>query len=176
MSNRIYRISSVTILYTFLVFHHPSVRNYTGDFIIGMFFIRDLFNPLQHSAQIMKLVCIYSFTSPPLFLLSPLPSLSYCPLSPIQLKLQDTRLYFLSGVAVVVVQFVFRILDWPACILLYAAQYHNWDVIKAIYGLHAICIVSIVFWQVMETYWFVKVLTIVRSFTREKVTNNLFCT
>jgi len=37
-------------------FQYPAVRRYIGDFIIGMFFIRDFFNPLAHGSQIMKLV------------------------------------------------------------------------------------------------------------------------
>ena len=76
---------------------------------------------------------------------------------PMQLNLQHTTLYRLTGIATLIVQFVTRILNWPLCILVYAAQYHDWDMVKAIHGLHSICIISMILWQVLETYWFMKI-------------------
>lgn len=34
----------------------PQVRSYKGDFVIGMFFLREIWNPFQNMAQILKVV------------------------------------------------------------------------------------------------------------------------
>ena len=126
---------------------YPAVRRNTGDFIIGMFFVRDFFELLEIGEKIMRTVIVAALISSHLSLLFP----------PMQLNLQHTTLYRLTGIATLIVQFVTRILNWPLCILIYAAQYHDWDMVKAIHGLHSICIISMILWQVLETYWFMKI-------------------
>lgn len=84
------------------------------------------------------------------------------------MNLQDSLLYLVNGVSVVLVQFVVRILNWPATIVVYAAQYHNWDIVAAVKSLYTLCIVCTVTWQVLEIYWFWLIIQLSAGFAREK--------
>lgn len=89
-------------------------------------------------------------------------------LSPLQLEMQDSIVYYANGLALILVQLVVRVLNWPIVIMIYAAQYHNWDVVKALYSLYPLCIVSTTIWQILELYWFWMIIQLVAGFTKKK--------
>lgn len=84
------------------------------------------------------------------------------------MKLHNTTLYFVNGVAVILVQLVVRVLNWPAVVVIFAAQYHAWDIIATLKSLYTMCIVSTTVWQVLEVYWFCLILNLAAGFTRPK--------
>ena len=83
-----------------------------------------------------------------------------------QLQMQSTMLYFMNGVALVVVQLVVRVLNWPIVVLIYAAQYHAWDVWASLHDLYLLCFVCTITWQVLELYWFWMIVQLVAGFTK----------
>lgn len=82
--------------------------------------------------------------------------------------MQGTTTYILNGIALVVVQLVIRVLNWPIVILIYAAQHHNWDVIKAVYSLNPMCTIATTLWQALEVYWFWMVMQLAAGITKKK--------
>lgn len=82
--------------------------------------------------------------------------------------MQESFLYYANGISLVLVQLVVRVLNWPIVIVIYAAQYHQWDVVKALYSLYPLCIVSTGVWQVLEIYWFWMIIQLVAGFTKKK--------
>jgi hypothetical protein len=121
-----------------LVVYTP-IRKNKGDFIIGAFFLRELWNPFQNLAQILK-----------------------------QLQMQETLLFLVNGVSLILVQLVVRVLNWPLVILAYAAHYHNWDLLASLRSLYAVCFISVGIWQMLEVYWFWMILQLVAGFTKGK--------
>jgi hypothetical protein len=118
---------------------YPWIRNNKGDFIIGAFFLREVWNPFQNMAQILK-----------------------------QFQMQETTLYFLNGMSLVLVQLVARVLNWPLVIIIYTAQYHNWDFIASFNSLYTVCIVSTGMWQILEFHWFWMIVQLVAGFKNGK--------
>lgn len=56
--------------------------------------------------------------------------------------------------------FVTRILKVPLAILLCAAQYYNWDIMKTLLRLKVICYVVITLEMTLQVYWFIFVLRV----------------
>ena len=73
----------------------------------------------------------------------------------LQLGQDKTTVYLLNGFLLVFVFFVVRILNIPFALLVYAAQYHNWDIMKAVFHLRLACYVFIILQYIMQFYWFV---------------------
>ena len=183
---------SMTVMITDLSLpppQYPENRSYKGDFVIGLFFLRELWNPLQNLAQILKLViigCSHTECFQSLYKLAVIENVSadstgvymYTPLTSmfadnchsfslyIQLQMQSTILYFMNGVALVLVQLVVRVLNWPIVVLIYAAQYHAWDVWASLHDLYLLCFVCTITWQVLELYWFWMIVQLVAGFTK----------
>ena len=84
--------------------------------------------------------------------------------------MEDTAFYFFNGVSLILVQLVVRVLNWPIVILIYTAQYHNWDFIAAFNSLYIVCIVSTTTWQVLELYWFYLILKLAANGFHKKKT------
>jgi hypothetical protein len=82
--------------------------------------------------------------------------------------MQETTLYFLNGMSLVLVQLVARVLNWPLVIIIYTAQYHNWDFIASFNSLYTVCIVSTGMWQILEFHWFWMIVQLVAGFKNGK--------
>lgn len=81
--------------------------------------------------------------------------------------MQDTTFYLLNGVALVLVQLVVRLLNWPVVIIIYTAQYHNWDFVSAFNRVYNMCIVCTTVWQVLEIYWFWMIIQLVAGYKKK---------
>ena len=85
-----------------------------------------------------------------------------------QLQLGDTVLYYTNGVSLVLVQLVVRVLNWPLVVVIYAAQYHNWDIVSSLYHLYPMCIIATTIWQSLEMYWFWMIIQLIAGYTKKK--------
>ena len=63
-------------------------------------------------------------------------------------------IYIANGFLLVFVFFVVRILNIPFVLLVYAAQYHNWNIVSALRKLKVVCYVSIILQYCLQFYWF----------------------
>ncbi len=63
--------------------------------------------------------------------------------------------YFVNGFLAVVVWFFVRILKLPFMVMVYAAEYHNWNIYKALLHMRVVCYVSITLEMTMQVYWFI---------------------
>lgn len=76
----------------------------------------------------------------------------------LQLGQERTKFYLVNGYLLVVAFFVVRILNIPFVILVYAAQYHNWSIMEALYHLKISCYVFIILQYCLQIYWFTLIL------------------
>ena len=84
---------------------------------------------------------------------------------PIQLGQDKTMVYIFNGFLLVFVFFVVRILNIPLVLMVYAAQYHNWNIVAALQRLRLVCYVSIILQYFLQFYWFIKIVKLaLRSF------------
>ena len=78
--------------------------------------------------------------------------------------------YFVNGF---LVWFILLVLKFPIMILIYAAQYHNWDVYKALFHMTTTCYVSMSLELSLQIYWFIFVLGVAfNDLCKQHVTNN----
>jgi hypothetical protein len=77
-----------------------------------------------------------------------------------QLGLTHTSFYFINGVVLLVLWFFVRVLNYPMALLLYAVQFHDWNVFSALGGMHAICHSFCLLHLGFQTYWFIQKLKI----------------
>ena len=66
--------------------------------------------------------------------------------------------YFVNRFLAVFTWFVLHVLKFPIMILIYAAQYHNWDVYKALFHMTTTCYVSMSLELSLQIYWFILIL------------------
>ncbi len=66
-----------------------------------------------------------------------------------------------------------RILNIPFVLLVYAAQYHNWNIVAALRKLRVVCYVAILLQYCLQLYWFNLILRLAlksfSSFQKETV-------
>ena len=72
----------------------------------------------------------------------------------LQLGQEKTKFYLINGILLVVIFFIVRILNIPFTLTVYAAQYHSWDIVAALYHLRVVCYMFISLQYVMQIYWF----------------------
>lgn len=66
-----------------------------------------------------------------------------------------------------VVFFIVRILNVPFTLLVYAAQYHNWDIVSALLRLRIVCYIAIFLQYILQIYWFVLIIRLgLKSLTK----------
>ena len=57
--------------------------------------------------------------------------------------------------------FTVRILNIPFALTVYAAQYHNWEIMATLYQLRLVCYISIILQYILQIYWFILILKLV---------------
>ena len=72
----------------------------------------------------------------------------------LQLGQERTLCYKVNGYLLLVTFFVVRLLNIPFDVIVYAAQYHGWNIFQALLKLHLTCYVSIIIMYIMQIYWF----------------------
>lgn len=72
-----------------------------------------------------------------------------------QLGQDKTMVYLLNGFLLVFVFFVVRILNIPFTLMVYAAQYHSWNIVAALRRLRLVCYIAIGLQYVLQFYWFI---------------------
>jgi len=78
----------------------------------------------------------------------------------LQLGQEKTPCYKANGYLLVFIFFVVRILNIPFDVIVYAAQYHNWNIFRALQKFQLSCYVSIFLMYIMQIYWFAMILTL----------------
>ena len=142
-----------------------------GDFFVGMLIVEDLSTPFLSAAKILRLVstcsslCMGYVVLPLSF--SPIPSLyicvyhlfsSYTPYT--QLGLKNTLLYRINGLILLISFLLVRVLYTPLAILIYAGQYHNWNIWSALNSMYPVCHFSNSVQFVLQTYWYLAIVSI----------------
>jgi hypothetical protein len=77
-----------------------------------------------------------------------------------QLSLTHTSFYFINGVVLLVLWFFIRVLNYPIALLLYAVQYHDWNILLALGGMGAVCHPFCLLLFGFQTYWFIQIFKI----------------
>ena len=72
-----------------------------------------------------------------------------------QLGMADTNFYTLNGALLILFFLVFRVLFVPITVTIYAAQYHQWDVVQALGRMTRICHLCNAIQFCLQLYWFV---------------------
>ncbi len=71
-----------------------------------------------------------------------------------QLNLHQTALATIIGALGVLTFFIFRLLNTPLTILLFAAQQHDWDLLAAASAMKPMCHVALGLEFLLQLYWF----------------------
>lgn len=59
-----------------------------------------------------------------------------------------------NGALTILTFFIFRVMNTPLTVLLYAAQNHDWDVLAAMWTMRPVCHVTLALEFVLQVYWF----------------------
>ena len=80
-------------------------------------------------------------------------------------------LYTVNGAVLVFLFLASRVMFVPITVTIYAAQYHQWDVLQALRHMRAVCHLANALQLGLQTYWFVLLLRlavrVVRGWTGE---------
>lgn len=85
-----------------------------------------------------------------------------------QLDLKDTNLYKLNGAILLLTFLLARVLYVPFALLIYAAQYHNWDVWLALKSMYPVCHFFNAVLVLLQTYWYLALVSIAMRTTRRR--------
>ena len=66
-------------------------------------------------------------------------------------------LYIVNGIALIVLFFVMRILNYPIAVLVYAAQYHHWNIWSALKALYPMCHILSAIQFSFQAFWFYQI-------------------
>ena len=92
----------------------------------------------------------------------------------IQLGLKNTFLYRINGLVLLTSFLLVRVLYSPLAILIYAGQYHNWNIWSALKAMYPVCHFFNTVQFLLQTYWYLAIVNIalgaVRRTTNKPVT------
>ena len=83
-----------------------------------------------------------------------------------QLGLTKNVWYTINGAVLILVFLLVRVLNMPMCIVVYAAQYHQWSIMDTLRHLRWTCYAGIVTDVLIQGYWFISLLTLARGVIR----------
>ena len=86
----------------------------------------------------------------------------------LQLGLTHTLFYFANGFILLVLWFFIRVLNYPIAFLVYAVQYHGWNVFSALGAMHAVCHLFCLLHFGFQVYWFIQIFKIFIRTTMSK--------
>jgi len=104
------------------------VRGGKGDFIIAWFWTMEFTNPFLSMAIILKI-----------------------------LGLTKSTFYLINGIILFTLFFIVRILNYPIAVLVYAAQYHGWNIWSALKGLYPLCHILSAVQFSFQAFWFYQI-------------------
>lgn len=85
-----------------------------------------------------------------------------------QLGLTKSVFYTINGAVLIVVFLLVRVLNMPACFLIYAAQYHQWNLVDALAHMKWSCYAGISTVIFLQTYWFMALLKLMCGVVRTR--------
>ena len=77
-----------------------------------------------------------------------------------QFGLTRIKLYFVNGVILLLLWFFTRVLNYPVALLVYAGQYHHWNIVTALGKMRAVCHIFSALHFGFQTYWFYQIFKI----------------
>ena len=77
-----------------------------------------------------------------------------------QLGLTKSTFYVVNGIILVLLFLLIRILNYPIAILVYTAQYHNWNIWSALSALYPMCHILSALQSSLQAFWFYQIVTI----------------
>ena len=86
----------------------------------------------------------------------------------LQFGLTHTSFYFANGVILLVLWILIRVLNYPLALLVYAAQYHGWNILSALGAMHAVCHLFSLLHFGFQIYWFIPIFKIFIRTTMSK--------
>ena len=73
---------------------------------------------------------------------------------PMQLGLTNNLAYSINGALLILLFLLSRVLFVPITVTIYAAQYHNWGILKALGHMRRICHLCNLIQFTLQSYWF----------------------